>query len=245
MEQQPHKLKFTRREALIGAAAFSAGILSALGGAAIVDRIKEASEPKPEIGKAESNLVIEWIPATVSRWKPQIEKYSDSYQIDPNLLAIIMTVESGGDPRADSGEAKGLMQVTDPTAENIAKHHLHDERTGYDLLDPETNIEFGAAYMRHLINRFGNVSQGPSWDETVSLVAAGYNGGPDGGALAFRNDKWKGLENYDRQTFNYVRYVHVMWQERHDPLSFAYRHWYDTGNGQALVRNAEKYVMPQ
>lgn len=244
MEQQPKKPKFTRREALIGAAAFSAGILSALGGAAIVERIKEVAEPKPEIGKAESNLVIEWLPATVSRWKPQIEKYGNSYQIDPNLLAIMMTVESGGDPRADSGVAKGLMQVTDPTAGDIAKRYLHNERANYDLLDPETSIEFGAAYMRYLIYRFGNVSQGPSWDETVRLVAAGYNGGP-GGALAYQNDKWKGLADYDRQTLNYVRYVNVMWQERHDPLSFAYRHWHDTGNGQALVRNAEKYVMPQ
>ncbi len=245
MEELPRHPKYSRREILIGSAALTAGVLAALGGVSIFEHMShnELSPLKPENGEAQSNLVIEWLPETVSRWKPQIEKYSNEYAIDPNLLAIMMTIESGGDPNADSGVAKGLMQITDPTAKDIADRLLNHTKTGYDLKNPETSIEFGSAYIHSLINEFGNPNQGPSWDETVSLVAAGYNGGPTA-ARAYRDEKWKGLENYDRQTLNYTRYVRVMWQERHDPLSFTYRYWYDTANGEALVKNAEKYKMP-
>jgi soluble lytic murein transglycosylase-like protein len=229
---------------LIGAAGiFAVGALAGGLGVAAFERISQDSPLKPESGDAQSNLVIEWLPDTVKRWKSQIEKYSSMYEIDPNLLAIMMTVESGGDPAADSGVAQGLMQITKPTADDIAKKYLKVEKTDFDLKTPETSIEFGAAYVRYLVGEFGDASQGPSWDETVSLVAAGYNGGP-GGAIAYRDHKWKGLEEYAQQTFNYTRYVRVMWQERHDDKSFAYRFWYEQGNGQALVKDAEKYAAP-
>jgi soluble lytic murein transglycosylase-like protein len=241
MEQQPKKLKFTRREMILGAAAFSAGIFSALGGAALIEGIKKASEPRPDIGKSQSNLVVEWVPNTVSRWKPQIEKWSYDYNVDPNLLAIIMAIESGGDPNADSGVATGLMQITDDRAKDIASKFLTSPRTDYDLKNPDMSIEFGAANVRHLINQFGDLDQGPSWGKTVSLVAAGYYGG-EGAAITYLDKGLKGIE--DQGTYNYIRYVTTMWRERHDNRSFAYRFWYDQGNGQALVRNAEKYILP-
>lgn len=238
--------KFTRRELLIGATALSVGVLTTLGGASLFERIRngEVAPLKPGSGETEKNLVIEWLPDTVKRWEPQIEKYGNEYEIDPNLLAIMMTVESGGDPNADSGAAEGLMQIAKPTADDIAAKYLKKAVTKFELKDPDTSIEFGAAYVRHLINTYGDADQGPSWDETVSLVAAGYNGGFKG-ANAYFKDKWKGLEGYSLETFNYTRFVRVMWQERHDPLSFTYRYWYDTANGQALVKNAEKYKMPE
>lgn len=248
MEKRSHLPKFTRRELLIGSTALAAGILATLGGVVAVEQMtqKERLSPlTPESGDAESHLVIEWLPDTVSRWKPKIEMYSHEYAIDPNLLAIMMTVESGGDPHADSGAAKGLMQITDGTAGDIASKYLRRARrdSDADLTNPDTSIEFGAAYIRFLIDEFGNPDQGPSWDETVSLVAAGYNGGP-GAAERYRVDKWKGLEKYAQETFSYTRYVRVMWQERHDPLSFTYRYWYDTANGKALVENATHYKLP-
>jgi soluble lytic murein transglycosylase-like protein len=245
MSRRSRKLKFSGREALLGAAAFSAGILVALGAINVYEQLQQArltgaSPLKPGSGDAGSHLTIAWLPDTVKRWKPQIEKYSRQYDIDPNLMAIMMTIESGGDPNADSGVAKGLMQITNPTAEDINNRLIADKKSGYDLKNPETSLEFGAIYIRYLINQFGALDHGPTWDETVSLVAAGYNGGPVA-AAAYRDEKWKGLERYDMQTFNYVRYVRVMWQERHDPLSFTYRYWHDDANGKALVRNAERY----
>jgi hypothetical protein len=235
----------TRREALIAVTSLSLGVMATIGSMTLLEqtRDQETLPLMPEYGDAEKNLVIDWLPETVKRWTPQIEKYSSEYKIDPNLLAIMMTVESGGDPNADSGVARGLMQITDPTARDINDRLIANKKAQIDLKNPDTSIEFGAVYVRSLIDQFGDVSQGPSWDETVSLVAAGYNGGPTAAKL-YQEKQWEGLEGYDRQTLNYTRYVRVMWQERHDPLSFTYRYWYDTGNGRALVENAERYRLP-
>jgi hypothetical protein len=246
IEKDPHMRKITRRELLIGATSFSLGVLATVGGMTLHERAKDNQEALPLTpghGDTEKNLVIEWIPDTVKRWKPKIEKYSSEHDIDPNLLAIMMTVESGGDPNADSGVAKGLMQVTDLTGRDINDRLIANKKSEYNLKDPDTSIEFGAVYIRYLIDEFGDANQGPSWDETVSLVAAGYNGGLTAAKL-YRDDKWQGLESYDLQTLNYTRYVRVMWQERHDPLSFTYRYWHDAANGKALVDNAADYQLP-
>lgn len=234
--------KISRREVLVGLTGLSLGALAALNGMTLYERLhsQEARPLAPGYGDAQNQLAIEWLPNTVKRWRPQIEKYGKEYQVDPNLLAIIMTIESGGDPNAESGVAKGLMQITDPTAGDIAKRYLHQPLTAYDLKKPETSIEFGAAYAHYLIDQLGDANQGPSWDETVTLIAAGYNGGLKA-AHAYEAKKWQGLEEYDHQTFGYARYVRVMWQERHDPLSFTYRYWYDTAHGDALVKGAENY----
>lgn len=227
---------------MAGAVLFALGALTALVGATVMDKLRPGDmyPLRPRSGEAQGSVAIEWLPDTVKRWTPRIEKYSHDYGIDPNLMAIMMTVESGGDPNADSGVAKGLMQITDSTAEDINNRLVANKKAHYDLKDPETSMEFAAVYIRHLISEYGSVGQGPTWTETVTVVAAGYNGGYQAANL-YRDQKWKGLEGYDRQTFNYARYVRTMWQERHDPLSFAYRHWYDTGNGKALVVNAEKH----
>lgn len=243
-KEEPAMRKITRRELLIGATALSVGVLATLAGTSLSERLHttELAPLKPENGEAQKSLAIEWLPDTVKRWQPQLEKYGAEYSIDPNLLAIMMTIESGGDPNADSGVAKGLMQITAPTSQDINNRLMKTKKDHFDLKDPDTSIEFGAVYVRSLIDQFGNANQGPSWDETVSLVAAGYNGGSTAAQL-YKDKKWQGLEGYDRQTLNYTRYVRVMWQERHDPLSFTYRYWYDTGNGKALVQNAEKYQL--
>lgn len=242
MERLPLKLELSRRKMLLGAAGiFATGIIAGGFGIAAVERIPQDSALKPENGDAQANLAIEWLPTTVSRWKPQIEKHSRQYDVDPNLVAIIMTIESGGDPNADSGIATGLMQITDKRATDIASKFLDEQRQEYNLKDPDTSIELGVANIRQLVKVFGSSDQGPSWDKTVGLVAAGYNGG-EGAANDYFKEGLSGLK--DQETYSYVRYATTMWRERHDDKSFAYRFWYDQANGQALVKNAEKYVAP-
>ena len=235
--------KFKKTDALFGILAFSAGVLMALGGSQAYERmraIEDVAPLRPGDGDAGSSVSIAWLPATVSRWKPQMEKYGNQYEVDPNLIAIVMTVESGGDPNADSGFAQGLMQVTESTAKDINTRYVHTKRNSYSLKDPDTSIEFGTAYIRHLINTYGSPEHGPTWEKTVGLVSAGYNGG-----FAAANSYYtKGLEGLEiSETYNYVRYVTTMWRERHDDRSFAYRFWRDEANGQALIQNAEKYEL--
>jgi soluble lytic murein transglycosylase-like protein len=181
-----------------------------------------------------ARITSPWIPATVKKWETPIDEMAKKYQIDPNLIAIVMTMESGGDPKAISyAGAHGLMQVTDPTAKDIASKYLKKPVGKYNLDDPYTNIEFGTAYLAQLREVFGDWKQGPTWDGTVELVAAGYNGGP---GAANRLLTGKGLT--DTQTVVYSRDVFNMWRERLSGDSPTYSRWLERG-GQRLIDAAK------
>jgi soluble lytic murein transglycosylase-like protein len=162
---------------------------------------------------------------------------SARYDIDPNLIAIIMTMESGGDPKASSyAGAKGLMQVTAPTARDIAAKFIKQPANTYNLEDPTTNIEFGTAYLAHLRDTFSDTTQSPSWNATVELIAAGYNGGPGAAASVA-----KGTGLRDMQTVSYARDAFNMWRERHADSSPTFLRWQDRG-GSGLIQNAQKEI---
>ncbi|HEY5667815.1 MAG TPA: lytic transglycosylase domain-containing protein [Candidatus Saccharimonadales bacterium] len=182
---------------------------------------------------AESDqITTAWIPDTVKKWHTQIEQQAKRYNIDPNLAAIIMTMESGGYARADSGYAQGLMQITPATAKEIASRHLKTPVKSFNIWDPSTNIELGAAYLAWLRDEFGTSRQGPSWNSTVELIAAGYNGGP---GAANSLEQGKGL--HDTQTVVYSRDAFNMWRERVSKDSPTFDRWKERG-GQALLDKA-------
>jgi len=206
------------------------GALVVLGGFGIAKLIHDAQVP---LKSEASGITIPWIPATVKRWQDPIDDMAKKYNVDPNMIAIIMTLESGGYSKANSGEAEGLMQITPPTGQDIAAKFLKTPTTSYNLSDPRTSIEFGAAYIAYLRDQFGEVSQGPSWTTTVELVAAGYNGGP---GAANSVEEGKGLT--DTQTVVYSRDAFNMWRERHAKESPTYDRWLERG-GQTLVDAAK------
>jgi soluble lytic murein transglycosylase-like protein len=213
--------------------------LFALGGALIILCIWGVSElitqSRLPLKPQAMNITAPWIPATVKKWQMPINQMAQKYQVDPNLIAIIMTLESGGDPKARSeAGAHGLMQITDPTAKDIASKYLKKPTSRYNINDPNTNIEFGAAYLAKLRDTFGEWQQGPTWDSTVELVAAGYNGGP---GAANRIYKGEGLT--DTQTVVYSRDAFNMWRERFSNDSPTYDRWLERG-GQALIDAAKK-----
>ena len=191
-----------------------------------INLIHRAQVPlKPE----SSTITIPWLPSSVKRWQGPIDSMSKKYNVDPNLIAIIMVLESGGYSKANSGEAQGLMQITPLTAKDIASKYIKQPVKTYNIWNTNTNIEFGTAYLALLRKEFGNVDQGPSWDSTVELVAAGYNGGP---GAANRLEEGKGLT--DTQTVIYSRDAFNMWRERHSSDSPTYDRWLERG-GSTLI----------
>lgn len=176
-----------------------------------------------------------WIPATVKHWQPQIDANAKKYNIDPTFLAIIMTIESGGDPKANSGQAQGLMQITPLTAKDIASRYLKKPVSHYNLYDPATSIEFGAAYLSLLRTDFGDYTQAPSYDLTAEAVGTAYNGGFQAAADLLAG---KGVVN--EQTVLYSRNVLYFWRERH-ASSPAYLRWRDESGGIRLIQAAEKH----
>jgi soluble lytic murein transglycosylase-like protein len=210
--------------------AFVAGLLVALLVVGVILLIKNSQTPlKPE----SPNVTISWLPSTVKKWNPTVQDMAQKYDVDPNLVAILLTMESGGYAKAKSeAGAQGLMQITPLTAKDIASKYLKEPVNHYNLMDPKTNIEFGTAYIAFLRDYFSDVDKGPDSISLVELIGAGYNGGP-GTAQALHDGE--GLK--DTQTVIYSRDAFNMWRERHSKSSPTFDRWKERG-GIILINKA-------
>lgn len=86
------------------------------------------------------------------------------YGICPELLEAIMEAESSGNPRAENGNCKGLMQV------NVNFHQDRMKRLGvYDIYDAKGNVRLAADYLLELFSRY----------EDLGTVLMAYNGSKD------------------------------------------------------------------
>lgn len=91
-------------------------------------------------------------------------EYGEMYDICPELLMAMIEEESSGDPRAENGDCKGLMQISERW------HTGRMAEIGADDIWSETdNIHIGANYLHELFNRY----------EDVALVLMVYNGESD------------------------------------------------------------------
>jgi soluble lytic murein transglycosylase-like protein len=179
---------------------------------------------------------IAWMPQSVRRWWADITRISQRHHVDPELVAILILVESGGDPEArSSAGATGLMQLMPATAIEVAQQ-LGMRDFGLDrLTDPVTNIELGTAYISQQLARFGQAAD-PDWQTSVELAAAAYNGGP-GTVLAMR----AGTRRLPAETSRYVDWVGGMWRDRRLSESATFGRWWAAG-GQRLVLAADHRV---
>ncbi len=99
------------------------------------------------------------------KYKQEIVRFADEFNIDEALVFAFVRVESGFNPNAQSEVgAKGLMQITDKTGEYIAQK-LGVE--SYDLFDENTSLKFGCYYIRYLLDKF----------EAVDTAIVAYNAG--------------------------------------------------------------------
>jgi hypothetical protein len=94
----------------------------------------------------------------VQYWAEKIKVWAAAYDLDPNLVATVMQIESCGAPNAVSRSgAQGLFQV-------MPFHFA----PGDAMQDPDTNAARGMAYLALGLARAGG---------NVGLALAGYNGG--------------------------------------------------------------------
>jgi hypothetical protein len=164
---------------------------------------------------------IPWLPATVEPWRDELGAAALRYGVDPELLAIVVLVESGGNPAARSPSgAMGLMQVM--------PFHFGPGQDGYDTT---TNIDVWARYLAQQLRAFGSADD-PDWQRSVELAAAAYNGGP--GSV----QRWLGGGSLPGESASYRSWVGGMWRERHLSRSDTYERWLAAG-GSRLVATAE------
>ena len=128
------------------------------------------------------------------RYEQIVTGHAEHYDLDPQLIAAVIYQESKFDADAvSSSGAVGLMQLLPGTAQGIA------DRTGghgwqeSDLVDPELNVRYGAWYLRHLLDKYG--------DEKLALAA--YNAGQS------NDDRWRarGVGIQFAETRHYVKRV--------------------------------------
>jgi soluble lytic murein transglycosylase len=99
-----------------------------------------------------------------------VRGHAQHYRLDPALVAAVIYQESKfrSSARSHSG-AIGLMQLQPATAEGIAIRTGGTRFRVDDLYEPEINVRYGAWYLRHLLDKYG--------DERTALAA--YNAGQD------------------------------------------------------------------
>lgn len=91
-------------------------------------------------------------------------EYGKMYDICPELLMAMIEAESSGNPKAENGDCKGLMQISERW------HTVRMAEIGADDIWSETdNIHIGANYLHELFDRY----------EDVALVLMVYNGESD------------------------------------------------------------------
>jgi len=112
-----------------------------------------------------------------------INKASEKFNIDKNLIKSVILTESAANPKAISkANAKGLMQLIDSTAADMNVKNVWN---------PEDNIFGGSKYLSKMLNKYNG-------DIEKSLAA--YNAGPG------NVEKYDGIPPFE-ETKNYINRV--------------------------------------
>jgi soluble lytic murein transglycosylase-like protein len=118
-----------------------------------------ARAPAAQAIRADRTDALQSFPPAVRRWEGLIRQAAASCNLDPALVAALMTAESCGIPRAVSPKgAMGLLQVM--------PHHF---AAGDDPFDPADNLRVGVGVFCRLLGEANG---------DLPRALAAYNGGP-------------------------------------------------------------------
>lgn len=111
-----------------------------------------------------------WYYPLPDAYRASIQEAADRHEVSPYLIASVIDAESSWNPDARSAVgAVGLMQIMPSTAEELADRGIVDRRRYplADLDEPSVNMEYGAAYLRLLVERY----------HEIETALAAYNAG--------------------------------------------------------------------
>lgn len=98
-----------------------------------------------------------------------IVEHSHQYNLEPQLVAAVIRVESNFNNEAESSKgARGLMQIMPDTGAWAAEKMGMNDFNAEKLFDPQVNISLGTWYLQDLYNNF---------NANPYTALAAYNGG--------------------------------------------------------------------
>lgn len=159
-----------------------------------------------------SNRISPIFTREIQYWADDIARWAGAASLDPNLAAVVMQIESCGDPRATSSAgAMGLFQVM--------PFHF---RPGENPYEPNTNALRGLGYLTRSMN---------ASHSNVRLALAGYNGGI--GVIS------RGEWTWSAQTLRYVYYGAPIYEDARSGMTSSptLEEWYRK-YGAGLCRQA-------
>lgn len=116
-----------------------------------------------------------------THYEEYIQEFSHKYGVEEALVLAIIKCESGFENEAVSrAGAVGLMQIMPATFEWLQTHVGDGTLEKEQLIDPRTNIEYGAYFLSILMERYAS---------DVAIISA-YNAGPG------NIDRWLRDERY-------------------------------------------------
>ena len=183
------------------------GMVMGLSKIEIVQAETTIFSPAEEAGSGISPLFT----PEVQAWAEQILAWSEIYQLDPNLIATVMQIESCGYSQARSpAGAMGLFQVM--------PYHFVEGENPYN---PATNAKRGLLYLQSSLQIGGS----------PRMALAGYNGGINGA----QNPP----ENWPDETHRYLYWGESIYQDAVNGLDHSPRldEWLSRG-GASLCRMA-------
>lgn len=132
-------------------------------------------------------------PPGVARHRDAIESAAAEYDVPPNILATLATIESAGISDAQSAaNAHGLIQVVpryhrDRIDSVAGRSFDNDEQRAEALQDVTLNTKVAANFLAELIEGVKNAN--PDLPEPVvfARAAASYNGGPANATRSFED----------------------------------------------------------
>lgn len=116
------------------------------------------------------------------KYQEQVLLFSEQNDLPPSLVYAVIRTESSFRPEAESHVgARGLMQLTNDTFDWLKYMGKGREEDVFDdLYDSNTNIEYGTALLRLLMNEF----------DTVENSLCAYHAGPTRARQWLENEEY-------------------------------------------------------
>jgi soluble lytic murein transglycosylase-like protein len=181
---------------------------------AVVEPVQDSTTSLFQLSVATTPGISPIFTKQIQHWGNDIVRWAAASSLDPNLVAVVMQIESCGDPRAISRSgAIGLFQVMP----------FHFQITD-NPFEPDTNALRGLNYLSRSLETAGG---------NARLALAGYNGGI--GVITRGEGTWAA------ETHRYVRYGAPIYEDARSGMdtSASLEEWYGK-YGAGLCRQASR-----